>query len=439
MLSLRIHTRPTVFPLILAPAAAGCESAPGGHAPSGTEVQGTRIRDSAEVVIVDNARPADDSRLGWRVSPDPVISIGTVEGGDDFQLHWVDDALRLPDGRIVVANGGSHQLLVFDGAGNYLTAWGRRGRGPGEFSGSRGTNGLGPPQLFWMERWPGDSLAVCHAGSPAGARRFVSVWDTTGNFGRRLNLARDGRVPDCMDVLPGRGVLTLHWTPVPALEQVKGLSRQADLEFFVVAGDGYPRGSLGLHPGAENFWHWEDHRTDGTAFFIPEPPFQRSLVWSAWGQLVVLAPTDHYELRAYRHDGSVARIVRRENDVRSPVQADLDSYLAVLRRYAERWPPDGARLFRAALDALTLPGSFPAFSAIEVDLLDHLWVREYNLPGDEDRALWTVFDPVGVALGFVETPPGLVIYEIGENYILGKVEDGLGVEYVELWGLDRAG
>ena len=163
-------------------------------------------------------------------------------------------------------------------------------------------------------------------------------------------------------------------------------------------------------------------------------------MWAAWGELVIVAPTERYELKAYRRDGSLARIVRRENDVRSPVQADLDSYREGRRRIiAERWPPDLAKLYLAALDALPLPESFPAISAIEVDLLGNLWVREYNLPGQEDRALWTVFDPEGLVQGFVETPPGLVIYEIGEDYILGKVEDELSVEYVQLWGLERVG
>ena len=41
--------------------------------------------------------------------------------------------------------------------------------------------------------------------------------------------------------------------------------------------------------------------------------------------------------------------------------------------------------------------------------------------------------------GFIETPAGLVIYEIGEDYILGKVLDELRVEYVQLWPLDRSG
>lgn len=435
-----IPTRATTLPVTLALAlmATGCDSAPANETVPDAGAAQTPIRDSAGILIVNNARPAAHSRLGWQVSPGPVLSIGTVGGTEDFQLHEVDDALRLRDGRVVVANAGSHRLLVFDDEGNYLASWGQRGQGPGDFSGSRGTNGLGPPQLFWMERWQGDSLAVCHSGSAKGVMQFVSIWDMRGNFGRRLNLARGGDVPSCRDVLPGGDILALNWTP-PGLELEKGLSRQAGLELFVVAGDGVRRGSLGTFPGAENFWHWENHRGDGTGFFIPDPPFQKSLVWAAWGELVIVAPTDHYELRASRPDGSLARLVRREHDARSPTEADLDSYRTDLLRMVGDQPPELTRIVSAALDALPLPQSFPAFSAIEVDLLGNLWVREYNLPEDGDRALWTVFDPEGVLMGFVETPPGLVIYEIGEDYILGKMEDQLRVEYVRLWGLDRSG
>ena len=437
-----IPTRPATLPVTLALAliATGCDSAPANHALPAAGATQTPIRDSAGILIVDNARPAGDSRLGWQVGPDPVLSIGTVGGTEDFQLHQVDDALRLRDGRIVVANAGSHRLLVFDEEGDYLAAWGQRGQGPGDFSGLRGTNGLGPSQLFWMERWAGDSLAVCHSGSAKGARQFVSIWDTQGNFGRRLNLGRGGYVPTCRGVLPGGDILALNWTP-PGLDvenMEKGLSRQTGLELFVVAGDGSRRGSLGTFPGAETFRHWKDYPGDGTLFFIIDPPFQKSLVWAAWGELAIVAPTDYYELRAYRTDGSLARLVRREHDVRSPTEADMDRYRTDRLHMVADQPPELTRIYSAALDALPLPESFPAFSAIEVDLLGNLWVREYNLLEDGDRALWTVFDPEGVLMGFVETPPGLVVYEIGEDYILGKMEDELRVEYVRLWGLDRS-
>ena len=433
-MSTRSPTSLTALPFALAFSATGCEASPDAGVASGAQIE-----DSAGIVIVSNPRPAPDSRLGWQVGPEPIVSIGTVEGGDDFQLFRVDDALKLRDGRIVVANGGSHQLLVFDADGNYLTAWGRRGEGPGDFGGTSVYGGLSPG-LFRMARWPSDSLAVCHPRTPVGPRHSVSIWDTGGRHARTLNLEGAKSLSECRDLLPSGAVLASRWLepppPYPAGDPRKGLYRQ-ELELFVVAGDGSPSGSLGPHRGAETFVHWEGHISENIGLFvITDPPFQKSLVWSAWNQLVLVAPTDHYELRAHRHDGSLARIVRREHDVRSPTQADLGA-----RREAEA--PKGeltdfARSHLGAWNALPLPESFPAFSAIEVDLLGNLWVREYNLPEDEDRALWTVFDPEGVALGFIETPPGLVIYEIGEDYILGKTEDELGVEYVQVRELARS-
>ncbi len=426
--------RIAIFAVTAAVTTTACEASPAGDLASSTQVE-----DSAGVIIVENARPASESRLGWEVSPEASLSIGTAEGTDDFQLHRVDDALKLNDGRIVVANGGSHQLLVFDAAGNYLTAWGQRGEGPGDFGGSRSDDGLSAG-LFWMDRWPGDSLAVCHGGPPVGPKHFVSVLDTRGRHGRRLNLARDEVVPICRDPVPGGAILASRSLgpspPLPKEDPEKGLYRQ-EVELFIVAGDGSSQVSLGPHSGAETFWHWEEAIWDGTAFTIMQPPFQKSLVWAAWGQLVVVAPTERYELRAYRQDGSLARIVRRENDVRSPTQADLDGYRAAEAPEGELTNFSRNRL--AAWNALPLAESFPAISSIQADLLDNLWVREHNLPGEEGRALWTVFDPEGLVLGFVETPPELVIYEIGEDYILGKVRDELGVEYVQVRGLDRSG
>ena len=42
-------------------------------------------------------------------------------------------------------------------------------------------------------------------------------------------------------------------------------------------------------------------------------------------------------------------------------------------------------------------------------------------------------------LGFVEMPAGLVIHEIGKDYILGKLRDELDIEYVQVWPLERSG
>lgn len=79
---------------------------------------------------------------------------------------------------------------------------------------------------------------------------------------------------------------------------------------------------------------------------------------------------------------------------------------------------------------------FPAFEALQPDPLGHLWVQEYRYPG-QDRNVWTVFDADGRVQGFVETPPGLDVFEIGEDYILGLMTDEFDVERVQLWPLDR--
>ena len=96
---------------------------------------------------------------------------------------------------------------------------------------------------------------------------------------------------------------------------------------------------------------------------------------------------------------------------------------------------------RARREFATTPmaPTFPAFSSVLGDATGHLWVEEYKLPRDNRRGtLWTVFDPEGQALGFVETPDGLEIDEIGEDYIRGWVQDELGVESVRLWPLERS-
>ena len=85
-----------------------------------------------------------------------------------------------------------------------------------------------------------------------------------------------------------------------------------------------------------------------------------------------------------------------------------------------------------------LEATFPAFAEIMSDAAGYLWVREYEPPKEAGPApLWTVFSPAGRVLGFVETPAGLKIYEIGEDYVLGHAEGELDVEMIQVWPLVR--
>ena len=371
------------------------------------------VRDSAGVTVVENERPAAGTRLGWRIGPAPTLSIGAVEGDPAYELFRVADATRLPDGRIVIANAGSAELRMFDETGTHLGSWGGEGEGPGEF-GRGGPSGVG--------RWPGDSISA----SDTYARRF-SVFDADGEHGRTSSL------PDpywrLIGVLPEGKLFvgTVSSFRYTGGEFPDGVAR-IDLEYGIVEADGSAHSTLGTHPGAE----WS---ASAENMSVRPHPFSRSPIYAVWGDRVVIGANDRYEIRAYATDGGLARIVRRDHDPRRPTRADLDEYYA--RQYESRTGEERSAALAAVAD-MALTDAFPAFSSIRVDELEHLWVEEYRQLGETGR-LWTVFDPAGRVLGFLETPPGLRVFEIGPDYILGAAYDEFQIEYVQLWPLDRGG
>ena len=289
--------RLTTTILALSLGSAGCQ-APSETADTGLDAV---VHDSAGITIVENSPPAPDSRLSWEIGAQPSLSIGAVESGGADELFQVRDAIRLADGRIVIANSGSSELRVFNADGSHAGTWGRRGEGPGEFP-ARGPTAI--------SLWPGDSIAASDE-----FRARLSLFDLNGAHGR-------------------------------------------DVAFD----------------------------------------------------------------KAFAADGSLVRIVRRHWDPRTPTPAEYDEFHARTRmaRLPEQPPVD----------------SYPAFEEIMTDRDGYLWVREYRMFG-EGAMVWTVFDSEGRIQGLVETPVGLDVFEIGEDYVLGLVEDELGVEYVQLWSLDR--
>ena len=384
----------------------------------------SNIRDSAGIRIVENARPPDDSRLPWRVGSEPSMSIGEFEGDEPTILHEADDAVMLPDRRVVVANRGTNEIRVYDAAGNHQTTWGGSGGGPGEFE-----------ALVGIARWPGDSIVALEAmRSPTGAAGLWggTVFDLAGNLGRSFRIeSGDGHGLEPRIVLASGEILG------------RGTSGGADdgywrLEaaYSLVSREGVAGISFGTHPAREGF-----HGIYGGVMLqVARMPFSRGLHEAQWQDALVIATDDRYELRAYGvSDGALAGIVRREHSNRAPTRAEVVEALLGALIEAEQ-PEEIIEMFRPAYEEGPMVESFPAFRAVVADALGHLWVREYTPPDIERPAgLWTVFDPEGRVLGFVETPLELDVYEIGADYLLGRARDEIGIERVQVWELERTG
>lgn len=369
----------------------------------------TRTQNSTEVPIVENARPVDGSRLGWRIGPRPVVSIGKQYGDEAYLLFYATDATRLSDGRLVVLNYSSAELRVFDGEGIHMDTWGGRGDGPGEFS----------IPVSQIARLPGDSVIVWNPQFPS-----MSVFDPTGNPERKVQVLQ-GREPRADPILPVAVLRDGSILAGPDLGFETGDSVVVELRDAT----GAFKSSLGTHLGLERHLDYQS-RT------IYRAIFGRSLVMEPWGELVVVTPTDRYELQVFAQDGSLARVVRRDHVLRTPSAAHVEGFIEAR---ASRLVDEEAReQRRRGYESVPVAEHLPAFGSVIADALDHLWVEEFVPPGEERQGvLWSVFDPDGRILGFVETPEELEVYEIGADYILGQVEDELGVESILVWPLER--
>ena len=381
-----------------------------------------QIRDSADIRIVENQTPPEASRLDWRIGPEPTVSIGEMDGEEPYLLSGAGDGTRLSDGRIVVVNRSTNELRVFDARGTHVATWGGTGEGPGEFT-----------ELGSVHRWPADSIAAWTA-----ARLGISVLASDGSFGRTFRMAGDGRESH------GRP-LWIFFTPVSVTRDGSVLTLLAfpNVDTLVVElrdGEGRTTANFGTHPS------WEPHRVtlDGRNS-SHRKIFGREPVHGIWGDRIVIGSTAHYELKAFRADASLERIVRRAHVPRAPTPADIAAYIDQSVPQSRPGMSDAdlenlQRDSRRRLESVPVAEHFPVFTSIMSDALDHLWVEEYEFPGEERAgSLWTVFDPKGRVLGFVETPEGLWIWEIGEDYILGRADDELGVESVQVWPLERTG
>lgn len=374
---------------------------------------GTQLRDSAGIRIIENSRPPDGSRLGWRIGPGPSVSIGEREGEDPYLLASATDATTLTDGRIVVVDMASDELRVFDASGTHLATWGGQGEGPGEFI-----------DLYHVDRWPGDSVV-------AGDYRneSLTVFDSDGNFGRIARLESEPFPWDLRAFFALGLYMVTREGSVLVGRQPHGSD---EVDIVILDGDGMLRGSLGRHPG----WPSLVQRN----MVLYQPIFSRALAVEPWAELVVIAPTDRGEIKAFTQAGTLARIVRLGMEPRTPERAHIDAFIeAQVSRVSSEDVNHRAQL-RGDYNALPVAERFPVFTSVIADAVDHLWLEEYEIPGEErEGVLWTVVDPGGRVLGFVETPEQLEIYEIGEDFVLGRVRDELDVEYIQVWPLERSG
>lgn len=116
----------------------------------------------------------------WALDPIPAVAVGDRADSDSAMFGRVSDARMMENGVLAVADAGASAVFFFDSLGQERARLGRRGRGPGEFTGAMTLAGLGADSLaVWdpgQMRWAlitGDSPAVGTASPPTTSAAWM--------------------------------------------------------------------------------------------------------------------------------------------------------------------------------------------------------------------------------------------------------------------------
>lgn len=367
----------------------------------------------------------------WSVAALPRLVIGQDDTQPEYQFRSVRSGTLLEDGAVLVVDAGLAAVRLYRADGTFGMAYGRRGRGPGEFE-----------------------TPVNVIQGPAGS---IHVWD--GSLWRRTHFSADGEVegtdrydPAKDGLYPADGLY-----PETLVQSSDGwlalmLSSKGGAKGAVAGKDGSkppaatslrPRAALALHRFGEPVLQ----------FIVPAEGPAEIEVDMPWGPTLVrpvLSPTTVFAVdprggRICMGD-QAAPVIACHDAEGGVVAVRLPGEREVLRTDSpevERWLEETTEVFSAKLERteaerglarVPVPSFYPWFGEMQIDRRGNLWVSAPR--SGEDGRMWRVFDSRLVLLGEV-TLPEMTVLEITDSAILGVATNELGVQTVVVYDLDR--
>lgn len=137
-----------------------------------------------------------------KVSLEFIRKIGDLNAVDEtYQLYRPSDVAVDNDGNLLILDSGNYQVKKFDEAGQYLSSFGKKGNGPGEF--------LGATRL---DVCPGGEILINDL-----AIRAVNIFDESGHFIRRFSV--EGLSPAQVLALRSGEIAVFHVATSPLEKQ----------------------------------------------------------------------------------------------------------------------------------------------------------------------------------------------------------------------------
>ena len=347
----------------------------------------------------------------WTVSARPALRIGEVDAAQPYMFAQITGAVRLSDGRIVVADGASNQLRAYNARGQHIVTRGGTGGGPGEFQGLRAL-------------WLATNDTIIAYDSRNGRISF---------FDSQLQLARSEQGPP-LPVAVGRTadgsyIATQGLAPPDKREDFRGL---IDFEGIVFR----------RAPGAAAYDSIIRGAKAGQSFVQPVMnsfrqypyPYGRTAQIAVGRTRFYYGDTHSTQLRIYDARGQRVGDMSLRGSGRELNRDDIERWIEY---DASRRPSEAARTeTREAMRQIPPPRRTPEFGVLRIDDANNLWVRRYGPPWNLSPD-WDIYDANGRALAHARTPARFEPMHIGRDFVLGVSKDELEVERIELFTITR--
>lgn len=357
----------------------------------------------------------------WHLSRKPRVSIGMLDGPEEYTFGYVVGAARLSSGDIVVGDGYRRRISYFDSAGRYIAGVGGTGAGPGEFRG-----------LMWMHAWNAHEVAAVdgelgRVSIFSDSARFEDSWRIRWAWlgrARPLSLGSDSVLLMTVENEPwpppkpgyGRDTVTLVSIPPNAV--------LADTLAVLANSDVYTARWRTTGPGGASGWE----------VYPVLRPFGRRVVAAAYGSVYVFESTGSPQITLWSKRRLI-RTIRWDGTPRRVSGRDVSAYV---RKAVEAADRSDRKPLRSTYEGLTPRRTVPAFTSVRVSDQGELWVERFCAPA-ADTCGWDVYTTSGRRRADVMVPRTLAIQEIGNGWLLALQRDTLGVKRVTLYGILRSG
>ena len=361
-----------------------------------------------------SAQPRPATEVG--LSAEPVLSIGRLDGPDEYLFAGINAGARLADGSVVVSDRQQYRVQRFSAEGEHLWSRGREGEGPGEFEYVRIAEGCASEESIvvydiWTDR--------------------VYVFDGEGNLVDEYRFLYNGLPLRDFGCAPS-GRLAFMGSSVGIGEE--GVE-PGELYRELVSLGSAELGDTATTTLRERIPHSEQ-RLLGPGDAMPGSTWPHDVVFAATDDGVWLGTSEDYEVELIDWTGATIRRIRWEGPDLAVTRQDVDRYRDALEeRYRDDDDPNWRARFESTWDweSEIVPDVFPAYQRLLVGDDGVLWVQDYIRPGD--RSEWFAFDPDGRWVRSLVLPPRTRLLDIGPDWALVRTVDDLDVQRVQVRGL----